>query len=337
MTKASGTRPETGGGGPSRSLNGAHPRWSRSSRATAGPAMASGCESSQRSSGARRGRPRRPGRYGAGWLLARICMADLADVEGAFVGIGRALAAGCPRPRGSSSCRVPRASIRGMGDQDRRLLRDGVGPPSRGGTRRERALREARIRRGARRRRCRRPWRARSRVASAARRDGGRVGRRARGRAGVAPCLRRRPHRKPCGTVQISARMVETGLHKIEKLGFDVRGSWPGSARRPSRPSRSTTCAPSAARTTASSTEDARVHGLGRRRRARGARRARPLLGLGGLRHAFYEIFKRYDGDFYKIDPLLFSRRRCRSRTLPAVARFAPGRERGVLQTSLFE
>ena len=31
------------------------------------------------------------------------------------------------------------------------------------------------------------------------------------------------------------------------------------------------------------------------------------LFGIKGLRHPFYELFQRYHGDFYKIDPSLFS------------------------------
>src|SRR6266571_601618 len=63
------------------------------------------------------------------------------------------------------------------------------------------------------------------------------------------------------GGVQIAARILETGLHKMDTLGFDLKKLVP--------------------KIPASASKD---YGT-----------------------PFYDIFKRYDGDFYKIDPLLFS------------------------------
>jgi methenyltetrahydromethanopterin cyclohydrolase len=110
------------------------------------------------------------------------------------------------------------------------------------------------------------------------------------------------------GLTQISARVVETGLHKIETLGFDLRKI---------------------------------VHGLGTaplspvaKNDGRGIGRTNDCILYGGQVHytvdatdeelaalapkipasasrdygrPFYEIFERNGKDFYKIDPLLFS------------------------------
>jgi len=49
------------------------------------------------------------------------------------------------------------------------------------------------------------------------------------------------------------------------------------------------------------------VHRACRGRGARRARQASARFRVGRLRNALYDIFKRYDNDFYKIDPMLFS------------------------------
>lgn len=110
------------------------------------------------------------------------------------------------------------------------------------------------------------------------------------------------------GGTQISARILETGLHKMETLGFDVRQVVSGTGTAP--------IAPLA------------------RNDLRGIGRTNDCILYGGQAHytvkasdteladlavklpasaskdygtPFYEIFERYDRDFYKIDPLLFS------------------------------
>ena len=110
------------------------------------------------------------------------------------------------------------------------------------------------------------------------------------------------------GGVQIVARVIETGLHKMDTLGFDVRGSSARSARRRCRRRRRATCARSAAPTTACSTAvrlatpSARKTTSSRQLAERLPSSASPDYGT-----PFYDIFKRYDNDFYKIDPMLFS------------------------------
>ncbi len=110
------------------------------------------------------------------------------------------------------------------------------------------------------------------------------------------------------GGVQISARILETGLHKMEVLGFDVRRVVSGMGTAPIAPVAKND-----------------LHAIGRTNdcilyggQARYTIRAGddelaelaakvPASASRDYGTPFYEIFRRYDGDFYKIDPLLFS------------------------------
>jgi methenyltetrahydromethanopterin cyclohydrolase len=110
------------------------------------------------------------------------------------------------------------------------------------------------------------------------------------------------------GGVQIVARVLETGLHKMETLGFDVGRvvSAMGTAPLP-------TTARSDMRAIGR-TNDCILYG-GQARymvRAEDAELAELATKLPASASAdygtpFYDIFKRYDSDFYKIDPMLFS------------------------------
>lgn len=110
------------------------------------------------------------------------------------------------------------------------------------------------------------------------------------------------------GGVQISARIIETGLHKIETLGFDVRRVVSATGTAP---------LPPVARNDLRAigrTNDCILYG-GQARytiRASDAELERlaeqvPASASRDYGTPFYEIFQRYGGDFYKIDPLLFS------------------------------
>jgi methenyltetrahydromethanopterin cyclohydrolase len=110
------------------------------------------------------------------------------------------------------------------------------------------------------------------------------------------------------GGVQIVARVIETGLHKLDTLGFDVRRVMSASGTAPQPP---------VARTDMRAigrTNDCVLYGG----------QARYLLDAGDDELAqlaeklpasasadygtpFHEIFTRYERDFYRIDPLLFS------------------------------
>jgi len=110
------------------------------------------------------------------------------------------------------------------------------------------------------------------------------------------------------GGVQISARILETGLHKMETLGFDVRKVVSGIGSAPVAP-----VAKNDIRAIGR-TNDCILYGG----RARYTVRAEddevaalvdrvPASASRDYGTPFYDIFQRYGGDFYKIDPLLFS------------------------------
>ena len=110
------------------------------------------------------------------------------------------------------------------------------------------------------------------------------------------------------GGVQIVARTVETGLHKMDALGFDVRLVTAAMATAPMPPvakndlraiGRTNDCILYAgqARYTIQA-DDATLADL-----AAGL----PASSSPDYGTPFYEIFERYERDFYKIDKLLFS------------------------------
>src|SRR5213595_3758528 len=110
------------------------------------------------------------------------------------------------------------------------------------------------------------------------------------------------------GGVQIAARILETGLHKMDTLGFDVNRIVSGIGSAP---------LPPVARNDLRAigrTNDCILYG-GRARytvQAGDAELAElvpriPASASKDYGTPFYDTFKRYDGDFYKIDPLLFS------------------------------
>ena len=141
------------------------------------------------------------------------------------------------------------------------------------------------------------------------------------------------------GGVQVVARVIETGLHKMDVLGFDVRRVISASGTAPLPPiakndlraiGRTNDCVlyGGTARYTIRA-EDDELADLAKRL---------PASSSADYGRPFYEIFKSYDNDFYKIDQMLFS---------PAVAvltsattgrTFRAGHlNPGVLRASLFE
>jgi methenyltetrahydromethanopterin cyclohydrolase len=110
------------------------------------------------------------------------------------------------------------------------------------------------------------------------------------------------------GGVQVVARVLETGLHKMELLGFDVRNvtSALGTAPVPP-PARSDTRA-------IGRTNDCVLYGGQAHYTVTGddgelaqLAEALPSTASPDYGTPFYEIFERYDKDFYRIDPHLFS------------------------------
>jgi methenyltetrahydromethanopterin cyclohydrolase len=110
------------------------------------------------------------------------------------------------------------------------------------------------------------------------------------------------------GGVQISARILETGLHKMETLGFDVRRIVSGMGTAPIPP-----VAKNDLRAIGR-TNDTILYGGHARYTVRAGDGELEQLAAQVPASAsrdygtpFYDIFQRYGGDFYKIDPLLFS------------------------------
>ena len=110
------------------------------------------------------------------------------------------------------------------------------------------------------------------------------------------------------GGVQISARILETGLHKMETLGFDVRRVVSAMGTAPIPP-----VAKNDLRAIGR-TNDCILYG-GQARYTINAGDAElaelvekvPASASRDYGTPFYDVFQRYEGDFYKIDPLLFS------------------------------
>jgi methenyltetrahydromethanopterin cyclohydrolase len=130
-------------------------------------------------------------------------------------------------------------------------------------------------------------------------------------KAGIAPSaltIAIAPTASLAGGMQIVARSIETGLHKMDTLGFDVRKVVSASGVAPLPP-----VAKSDMRAIGR-TNDAVLYGAHARYTVRAddeelASLAERLPSSSSADYGtpFYDIFKRYDNDFYKIDPLLFS------------------------------
>jgi methenyltetrahydromethanopterin cyclohydrolase len=110
------------------------------------------------------------------------------------------------------------------------------------------------------------------------------------------------------GGVQIVARMIETGLHKMDALGFDVTRVVSASGTAPLPPvakndvraiGRTNDCVlyGGQVRYTVYADDEELARLTDRLPSSTSADYGTP----------FYDIFKRYDNDFYKIDPMLFS------------------------------
>ena len=131
------------------------------------------------------------------------------------------------------------------------------------------------------------------------------------GKSGLAPSaitFAIAPTASLAGGIQIAARVLETGLHKMDAIGFDVTrvvsafgtAPWPPVARSDMR--------------AIGRTNDCILYG-GQARYVVRADAAElealverlPASASPDYGTPFYDIFKRYDNDFYKIDPMLFS------------------------------
>jgi methenyltetrahydromethanopterin cyclohydrolase len=131
------------------------------------------------------------------------------------------------------------------------------------------------------------------------------------GKAGIEPAgltLAVAPTASLAGGLQIVARSIETGLHKMDTLGFDVRKVVSAIGIAPLPP-----VAKSDMRAIGR-TNDCVLYGAQARYTVRADDEELaslierlPSSSSNDYGTPFYDTFKRYDNDFYKIDPLLFS------------------------------
>ena len=110
------------------------------------------------------------------------------------------------------------------------------------------------------------------------------------------------------GSIQVAARVVETGLHKMHEVGFDINTILSGYGTCPlaaiaKKDMKAIGCTNDTvlyggqAWYTVRTGDDAIAAVIDRL----------PSSASSDYGVSFYDLFKRYDGDFYKIDPLLFS------------------------------
>ena len=116
------------------------------------------------------------------------------------------------------------------------------------------------------------------------------------------------PTATPAATVQLSARVVETALHKMQLLGFDVHKILTAFGTAP--------LAPVASNDTSAigRTNDCIIYGgvvhLTVQAEDEELKALAPCIPSTGSRDyglPFSDLFERYDRDFYKVDPHLFS------------------------------
>jgi methenyltetrahydromethanopterin cyclohydrolase len=140
------------------------------------------------------------------------------------------------------------------------------------------------------------------------------------------------------GSVQISARVLETGLHKMDVLGFDVRLVTHAMGSAPIPP-----VAKNDLRAIGR-TNDCILYGGQARYTVRADDAALeelaakvPASSSSDYGTPFYRIFERYDHDFYKIDKLLFSPAEVWLTSATTGRTFHGGKlDAGVLRESLF-
>ena len=116
------------------------------------------------------------------------------------------------------------------------------------------------------------------------------------------------PTQSLAGTVQIIGRVVEVAMHKAHTLNFDLSRIKSGIGTVPLPPPHPDFI------TAMGRTNDAVIYGgrvllhvTGPAGEAKALAEALPSHNSGDHGTPFAEIFKQYDGDFYKIDPSLFS------------------------------
>ena len=161
------------------------------------------------------------------------------------------------------------------------------------------------------------------------------------GKAGIVPealTFVVAPTASLAGGVQIAARVLETGLHKMDTIDFDVRRVVSAMGTAPLPPvaksdaraiGRTNDCVLYGGRARYTiQAEDEELAGLAERL---------PASASTDYGAPFYDIFARYDHDFYKMDPMLFSPGEVWLTSATSGRTFHAGRlDPGVLRASLF-
>lgn len=140
------------------------------------------------------------------------------------------------------------------------------------------------------------------------------------------------------GSVQISARVIETALHKLDHLGFDVRRVVSAVGSAPLAP-----VAKNDVRAIGR-TNDCVLYGgvvhlsvLAEDDVLAGVVPRLPSAASPNYGAPFYELFQRHGGDFYKVDPGLFSPAEVVIHNIASGRTFAAGeRNAGILRSSLY-
>lgn len=159
-------------------------------------------------------------------------------------------------------------------------------------------------------------------------------------KSGIAPehlTILAAPTATPAAGVQISARVVETALHKLHELGFDVKKVLTGFGTAPLAP-----IAENDLRAIGR-TNDCILYGgfvhltvAGDDGELEALVPRVPSSGSRDYGTPFYDLFKRYGGDFYKVDPMLFSPARIAVTNVESGRTFEAGRlSSAVLKQSL--
>ena len=147
------------------------------------------------------------------------------------------------------------------------------------------------------------------------------------------------PTASAAGGVQVVARSVETALHKLHELGFDLARILAGKGSAPIPPTADDDLA------AIGRTNDAVLYGARVELEVAGDDESIAKLGAktpscasGDHGALFSEIFERYDRDFYKIDPGLFSPAEVTFRNLDTGSEFTFGNlEPGLVRRSFLE
>ena len=147
------------------------------------------------------------------------------------------------------------------------------------------------------------------------------------------------PTASAAGGVQVVARSVETALHKLHELGFDLARILAGKGSAPIPPTADDDLA------AIGRTNDAVLYGARVELEVTGDDESiaevgakTPSCASGDHGALFSEIFERYDRDFYKIDPGLFSPAEVTFRNLDTGSEFTFGNlEPGLVRRSFLE